>query len=355
MQNKVGSAGEELEAVTFSWALRLSRSFGAPAPRPRPARHAHIPPAPRRVRAPPARRRPSCLTGSRMRPGRSVGERPALRAMESLSAERQEMVQKLEDPELARELLQDNSWQLEEAGACLPAVEAAASSGRSAFGESATKRQRQDKQPSSVRFVATVPSMTVPVEQLKAGLRLGGAMRPAVAIDLPADTRGTKGKVKQAKQAVSFLYEGRTIFVADRHTMLVRPGGAQGGRKTMAEIEKLINPIGPYQVSAEIFPIGVDTNQDLYTNTKSLFLGHFQALGNSENRSVDAEGWSEICAEGIHFHYKGTPAKLACKDEAEETPGFILIIERPVVTFYFVVLPDVPLASHACVLSVLRD
>ena len=36
-------------------------------------------------------------------------------------------------------------------------------------------------------------------------------------------------------------------------------------------------------------------------------------------------------------------------------PGFILIIERPVVTFYFVVLPDVPLASHACVLSVLRD
>ena len=180
-------------------------------------------------------------------------------------------------------------------------------------------------------------------------------MSPAVAIDLPADTRGTKEKVKQAKQAASFVHEGRPPFVAGRHTMLVRPGGAQGGRKTIAEIENLINPIsiGPYQVSAEIFPIGVDTNQDLYTNTKSLFLGHFQALGNSQNRSVDGEGWSEICAEGVNFHYKGTPAQH--KDGAEETPGFILIIERPVVTFYFAVLPDVPLASHAGVLSVLRD
>ena len=60
-------------------------------------------------------------------------ERPALREMESLSAERQEMVQRLmssagiEDPELAREFLQDNGWQLEQAvGACLPALEAAA-------------------------------------------------------------------------------------------------------------------------------------------------------------------------------------------------------------------------------------
>ena len=55
--------------------------------------------------------------------------------MESLSAERQEMVQRLmsstgiEDPELAREFLQDNGWQLEQAvGACLQVFEAAASS-----------------------------------------------------------------------------------------------------------------------------------------------------------------------------------------------------------------------------------
>jgi len=51
-----------------------------------------------------------------------------------LSAERQEMVQRLmsstgtEDPELAREFLQDNGWQLQKAvGACLPAFEAASS------------------------------------------------------------------------------------------------------------------------------------------------------------------------------------------------------------------------------------
>ena len=65
--------------------------------------------------------------------------------MESLSAEHPEMVQRLmglvqglEDPELSCELPQDNGWQLEEeAGACLPSFEAAASSSIAAG-----KRQR---------------------------------------------------------------------------------------------------------------------------------------------------------------------------------------------------------------------
>ena len=292
--------------------------------RPRHARPARAPPAPRprrRVRAPSARRpravAPRASQVFRMRLGRSVGDsRPAVRAMASLSAERQ----------------------------------------ASEFEESATKRQRQDEQHSWVRFVATFPSTAMTVKQLKAWLRLGGAMSPAVAIDLPAAARGTKEKVKAAKKAVSLLCKEQTICVADRHIVLVRPGGANRGKKTMTEIENLINPIGPYQVSAEIFPIGKDT--DLYTNTKSLFLGHFQSLGNSEKMG---EGWSKICADGVNFHYKGTPAQqgtpaqLGGTNGAEETPGFILIIERPVVTFYFAVLPDVPLASHAGVLSVLRD
>ena len=232
-----------------------------------------------------------------------------------------------------------------------PAFEAA-SSGRSESGESARKKQRQesqDKQQTTwVRFAFTVPSTAMTVDELKAGLRLGRTMSTTVAIALPPPStpalkRQRKDKVNKAEEAVKCVQECVAPFVAGRHTVLVRPGGAQGGRKTMAEIWNLINPIvpGPDHCphQAEISPIpfkenGKDTA--LYTNTKSLFLGHFQALGNEDNLFVDAEGWSIICAEGVKFHYKGTPAgwvdetpgtPAKHKDGAEETPGFILIIE----------------------------
>ena len=130
---------------------------------------------------------------------------------------------------------------------------------------------------------------------------------------------------------------------------------------------------------------GIRKNTDrssVYYKTQPLFSGHFQEVGAPAAPAATgtplpppaSAPWSIIRTDQASFHYKGTPdrrseSKAACKaakahhpkeqsssrSRKSAPPGFILIIEHHAVTFYFAVLPDVPLASHAGVLSVLRD
>ena len=95
----------------------------------------------------------------------------------------------------------------------------------------------------------------------------------------------------------------------------------------------------------------------VYCKTQPLFLGHFQEVG-----APASVPWSIIRTDQAIFHYKGAPdgrsepkKKEQSSSQNPKSPGFILIIEHHVVTFYFAVIPDVPLASHAGVLSVLRE
>ena len=181
--------------------------------------------------------------------------------------------------------------------------------------------------------MVTVPSTTKTVAELKAHLDQMHTKHPkavnldpgvghptappsADAMKQPASatrkSRGCPTNQEEVAVALTFL---RQSFPRS-HTVLVRPGGSDEGRKSMTAMRTSLGLDSIEDICIE----GIRKNTDrssVYYKTQPLFSGHFLEVGAPAAPAATgtplpppaSAPWSIIRTPEASFHYKGTPAE----------------------------------------------